>query len=70
MPDYAPPDGRARVLSYHSPGPVYAYLIEQATDRGVSRNMAITEILTEHMLLSRDDRRKVASKRKRATAKK
>lgn len=60
MPEYPKPDGKSRLFTYHAPNAIYAYILAVAEAKGVSRNKAITEIITEHeaAVLKREARRK------------
>jgi hypothetical protein len=60
MPTYPQPDGKSRLFTYHAPDPIYAYVLKIADERGISRNKAITEIVTEHQeaAAKREARRK------------
>jgi hypothetical protein len=48
MVEYPQPDGKSRLFTYHAPNTIYAYVLEISKARGISRNKAITEIITEH----------------------
>jgi hypothetical protein len=60
MPTYPRPDGKSRLFTYHAPNSTYAYVLEIAEARGISRNKAITEIIAEHQeaAAKREARRK------------
>lgn len=60
MAEYPQPDGKSRLFTYHAPADIYPYILAFVEEHGVSRNLAITEIIREHMAAAqkREARRK------------